>query len=193
MSGPINFRAQVTFHSDQHPFLKAVNLRGNFSITEGRFTAPDTQQSVESLSARARGIKNTSDKPAETVDPALTASVSLSGGVAKFSEVSLEIPGARALMNGTFNVLNEKVDFHGTLKTAVELSDTTHGIKSILLKPLDPLFKRKHAGAAIPVEMTGTYSQPHFGMEIIPKHSPPSGSDGAKSIKQASKSFSDHR
>ncbi len=179
MSGPINFRAHVRFSSAQHPFLKAVNLRGDFSIANGRFTAPDTQQSVDRLSARARGIKTTSGDP-ETVDPTLAGSVSLSGGVAKFSEVSLEIPGARAQMTGSFNVLNEKLDFHGTLKTEVEFSDTTHGIKSLLLKPLNPLFKRKHGGAAIPVEMTGTYAQPHFGMEIVPKHSS-SGSQPAKS------------
>jgi len=67
-------------------------------------------------------------------------------------------------------VINEKIDFHGALKTDVKLSDTTKGIKSVLLKPFDPIFKRKrHEGASIPVEMTGTYSQPHFGMEVIPK------------------------
>ena len=169
MSGPMNFRAHVIFPSQQHPFLKALRLEGDFTITRGQFNAADTQESVDRLSERSRRIKNTTGKR-ETVDPTLTGRVALSGGIAKFSKLLLEIPGARSQMNGTFNVINEKVDFHGTLKTDVELSQTTKGIKSILLKPLNPFFKRKHGGASIPVEMTGTYSQPHFGMEVIPKH-----------------------
>jgi hypothetical protein len=35
------------------------------------------------------------------------------------------------------------------------------------LKPFDPLFKRKKAGAAVPVKMTGTYRDPHFGFDAV--------------------------
>jgi hypothetical protein len=169
MSGPITFRAHVTFPSEPHPFVKTVRLVGDFAITGGRFNSTDTQEGIDSLSERSRGITNTTGR-LETVDPTLTGRVALSGGVAKFSDLLLEIPGAHARMEGNFNIVNEKVDFHGTLKTEAELSQTTKGIKSILLKPLNPLFKRKHGGASIPVEMTGTYSQPHFGVEVVPKH-----------------------
>jgi hypothetical protein len=33
------------------------------------------------------------------------------------------------------------------------------------LKPLNPLFKRKKAGAVIPVKMTGSYHDPSFGYD----------------------------
>jgi hypothetical protein len=87
-------------------------------------------------------------------------------GIAKFSELSFSVPGASARMNGTYNLLNEQIDFHGTLKTEAELSQETTGIKSALLKPFDPLFKRKKAGAVIPVKMTGTYRNPEFGFDV---------------------------
>ena len=169
MVGPILFRAHVVFSSADHPFFKKVNLTGDFTVDHGRFSSAETQSSVNGLSERSRGIKQSGGN-SEAVETNLSSQVVLSGGVAKFSNLAMTVPGATAKMNGTFNVINEKVDFHGALKTDVKLSDTTKGIKSVLLKPLDPLFKRKrHEGASIPVEMTGTYSQPHFGVEVVPK------------------------
>ena len=92
-------------------------------------------------------------------------------GVSRFANLSFSIPGASAHMDGAYNLLNERVDFHGTLKTEGKLSQTTTGIKSALLKPFDSFFKKKEAGAAIPVEMTGTYHDPHFGIDLTPKAS----------------------
>jgi hypothetical protein len=167
MIGPITFRAHVVYTSAEHPFYKKVSLTGDFAIKDGSFNSQNTQNSIDSLSARSRGFKeNTTPQKVQTN---LSSHVLLSAGVAKFSNLSMDVPGAVAQMNGTFNIVTEKVNFHGTLKTDVELSKTTHGIKSALLKPLDPLFKRKRGGASIPIEMTGNYSQPHFGMEVIPK------------------------
>jgi hypothetical protein len=34
------------------------------------------------------------------------------------------------------------------------------------LKPLNPLFKKKKAGADIPVKMIGTYHDPKFGFDV---------------------------
>lgn len=168
MLGPMNFRAHVTFGSEPPPFFKRVRLAGDFAIDRGRFGNKERQNSVDDLSEQARGIKPKNGR-SETVDSILRGHVALSGGAAKFSEVVMDVPGAEAQMTGTFNILNERIDFHGTLKTDVKLSQTQHGIKAALLKPLDPFFKRRSGGASIPVEMTGTYSQPHFGMEVV-KH-----------------------
>lgn len=71
-------------------------------------------------------------------------------------------------MMGEYNLLNQKIDFHGTLKTQAKLSQTTSGLKSALLKPFNGLFKKKDAGAEVPVEMTGTYKHPHFGIDLNP-------------------------
>jgi hypothetical protein len=54
----------------------------------------------------------------------------------------------------------------GTLKLDAKLSQTTTGIKSFLLKAIDPLFKKKDAGAVIPIKVTGTRSQPSFGLDV---------------------------
>jgi hypothetical protein len=97
----------------------------------------------------------------------LRGHVELRDAVAKFTTLTFNVPGASARMDGTYNLLNQQIDFHGMLKTDAELSQETSGIKSALLKPLDPLFKRKKAGAAIPVKMTGTYRDPQFGFDVV--------------------------
>ena len=49
-----------------------------------------------------------------------------------------------------------------------KLSKTTSGVKSFLLKALDPLLKKnKKGGAKMPVKITGTYSHPHYSTDPI--------------------------
>jgi hypothetical protein len=70
-------------------------------------------------------------------------------------------------MHGTYNVLNEKIDFHGTVKMDAKFSQSASGIKSLFAKALDPFFNEKQ-GSAVPVEMDGTYHHPHFGIDLNP-------------------------
>jgi hypothetical protein len=36
----------------------------------------------------------------------------------------------------------------------------------MMLKVLDPLFKKKHASYVMPVKITGTYEHPLFGLDL---------------------------
>jgi len=47
-----------------------------------------------------------------------------------------------------------------------KLSHMVTGWKSILLKPVDPFFSKHGAGTEIPITMTGTKSEPHFGFDF---------------------------
>jgi AsmA-like C-terminal region len=180
MNGVTSLKAHVEVLPQGRPFLQELTLRGDFGIGEAAFTKPAMQTRVDEMSERARGEKQDKSKAkTETVadDPEnvvlnLQGHVELRNGVAKFSELSFSVPGASARMNGTYNLLNEQIDFHGMLKTEAELSQETTGIKSALLKPFDPLFKRKKAGAAVAVKMTGTYKNPEFGFDAIGEMKP---------------------
>jgi hypothetical protein len=72
-----------------------------------------------------------------------------------------------AQMQGTYNLITEKIDLRGTLRTDSEPSNATHGIKAMMLKVLDPFFKKRHAGYVMPVKITGTYEHPLFGLDLI--------------------------
>ena len=69
-------------------------------------------------------------------------------------------------MQGTYNLINEKIDLRGTLKTESEPSNTTSGVKSLMLKVLNPFFKKKRAGYVMPIKITGTYEHPLFGLDL---------------------------
>ena len=169
MSGMVSFNARVSLPPGQKPFLTKVELQGDFGIDAGSFTKSDTQQGVNSLSQGALGDKN--HKTEDDSDPRnvlsdLKGHVSLRNGIATFSNLSFGVPGALAQMQGTYNLISEKIDLHGTLKTEAEVSKTTHGIKALMLKVLDPFFKNKPSGYLAPVKITGTYDHPTFGLDL---------------------------
>jgi hypothetical protein len=164
MEGSTNFRGRMVWPSTEHPFLKRISLQGEFAIEQAKWESAERRASLNDLSKRASGKKK--DAPAEEVAADLKGSVTMTNAVAKLKDTSVQVPGAVATMSGTYNLENKKIDFHGDLKTESSLSNESSGAKAVLLKPLDPFFKRKHAGAVVPVEMTGTYDDPHFGFSI---------------------------
>ena len=167
LQGATNFRARVEFPSSQQPFLKRVSLQSAFVIEKAKWENTERQANVNELSKRASGKKKDAATPEVTAD--IQGNVVLSNAVAAFKDTSCKIPGAEAKLSGTYNLENTKIDFHGDLKTEASLADDTTGAKAILLKPISPLFKRKNAGAVVPVQMSGTYSDPHFGVALPTK------------------------
>jgi hypothetical protein len=55
---------------------------------------------------------------------------------------------------------------HGQLKTAASLAKTTHGIKAMFAKAIEPFFKKKPHKTVVPVHVGGTYSHPSFGLDL---------------------------
>jgi hypothetical protein len=163
MSGAVSLQAKAEIPPGKERFLEKVKLHGAFGIDDGSFSQPKTQESVNELSAGARGEKM---EDAETVLTDLKGQVALEGGIAKFSDLSFGIPGAAARMYGTYNLLNHKIDLHGRMKVDTKISKTTTGMKSLLLKAIDPFFKKKKKGEVVPVHITGTYEHPQFGLDL---------------------------
>jgi hypothetical protein len=166
MSGPLSFKAGVKIAPSNEQFLKKVDLQGQFGIENGSFSKSETQQDVNKLSAGARG--QSKEDPA-TVMTDLRGTVQLTNGVARFSNLSFSVPGAHARMHGTYNVINERIDLHGDMRVATEISKTTSGVKSFFLKIMNPFFKKKKKGEIVPVHILGTYDKPQFGLDIVGK------------------------
>jgi AsmA-like C-terminal region len=161
LMGLTSFRAHITIPPDQGDFVRKVKLEGEFGIGGARFTSPRTESSLADLSRRARGQKETREDP-ERVLSDLRGQVALSGGVATFTHLSFTVPGARAQMQGTYNLVNQRINLHGLLHMNNSLADATSGIKSFLLKALGPFLKSNHRGEVLPVSITGTYDHPSY-------------------------------
>lgn len=184
MAGIVDFVAEVRIAPGRRSFFERLELQGDFGIDDGKFSEPATQARVNSLSQGARGEKEparaeTGRGNPQTVLSDLKGHVVLKNGTASLSGVSFNIPGAVAHLQGTYNLISEKIDLRGTLRTNSELSKTTHGMKAVILKALDPFFKKHHADYEAPVKITGTYQNPSFGLDLMDRDDkPPAAKNG---------------
>jgi hypothetical protein len=87
-------------------------------------------------------------------------------GVARFDQLAFTVPGARATMHGTFNLLNYSTDMKGTLATTGEISDVTSGVKSLFLKALTPFLKHKKRAKILPFKITGPYGKVAVSLDL---------------------------
>lgn len=141
-----------------------LDLKGNFGIVSARFTKHTIQEKINSLSRRGRGHPDDTDDG--TAVSQLGGDFTLRRGVIRFSKLTFGVAGAAILLNGTYNLDTEELNFRGTLKLQATLSQTTTGVKSVFLKLADPLFRKKNAGAVLPIKITGTREKPSFGLDV---------------------------
>lgn len=163
MSGAVTFTAHAKIPAVREPFLKKLQLLGDFGIADGEFNKAETQQSVDRLSAGARGEKEPEESGLVLSD--LKGHAVLQQGIARLSDLRFGVPGALAQMHGTYNLVSQKVDLHGDLITQKSIANTTTGLKSAVLRMLTPFFKKKHSEKA-PVKITGSYNHPSFGLDL---------------------------
>jgi hypothetical protein len=175
LHGTTSFRAHVTIPPGDAPFLHKVRLTGDFGIEDGQFAKATTQARVDTLSQKALGEKAANDPDAgdpERVISQLAGHVELRDASAAFSNFRFAVPGASAEMHGTYNLESRAIDLHGTLRTEEEFSEMTSGFKSVVLRPFDVFFRRKHIGAVMPVHLMGTYDAPEAGLDLPAKKAP---------------------
>ncbi len=172
MAGAIVFHADAVLPPEQQPFLKRLQLKGEFGVSHARYPHPETQKKIDVLSARARGqadkLEDAQEKAKVSIDPGrvlsnLKADVELRDGTAHLRNVSFDMPGASALLDGTYSLETERVDLHGTAKIDTQLSKATTGMKSVLLKLVQPFMKKsKSKESVVAIRMGGTYRHPTF-------------------------------
>jgi hypothetical protein len=169
MTGSINLRAKIQVPPGPPGFLRKLQLTGSIGIGSGRFTNPDVQRPVNTLTQSARGEnkKQQAEDP-QTALSQLSGQVSVKNGVATLSNVSFRAAGTRAQLYGTYNLLDRKVDLHGMLYTEGKLSDTTSGFKALVLKAVSPFLKEKSI-TVVPFSISGTAHDPSFGLDFAGK------------------------
>lgn len=168
MRGPIRLQANTSLPPGREPFLRRVQLLGVFQIPDGVFSNASLQRRIDEFSARTRGRSASADAP---LTPSwLDGRVDLNDGTAHLSDAKFSMPGATAIGGGTFSLVNKDVNITGKLATQGSLSRDAGGWKSVALAPLDPFFRKKNAGAVLPVSITGRYPNARFRVSLR-KHS----------------------
>jgi hypothetical protein len=176
LHGVTSFRTHVTVPPGDAPCLHRVRRTGDFGVVDGQFATAPTQARVDTLSQKALGEKAGNDSGAgdpRGVISQLAGYVELRDATATFMNFRFAVPGASAEMHGTYNLDSRAVDLHGTLRTEEEFSEMTSGFRSVVLRPFDVFFRRKHAGAVMPVHLMGTYDTPEAGLDLPAKKAAP--------------------
>jgi len=167
LSGAIAANAKMSLPPGEEDIANRLILDGKFHIRSSFFSNDKLQDRIDSLSLRSRGkpkLAKEADPPDVPSD--LQGTFKLRNALLNFSFLHFAIPGTHADMTGQYSLDGNVFDFHGTLKLDARLSQMTTGWKSILLKPFDPFFHKDGAGTELPFKITGTRSEPHFGLDF---------------------------
>ena len=157
ITGPVALHAHVVLAPATEAadsFWQRLRVDGAFDVPAERLANPQMAKTLSDFSQRAQGQQPSGDDT-DTVSE-VSGTVSIRDEIASTHALQFRVAGAHATLNGTFAFHTSQVHLTGNLAMESDLSHATTGFKSFLLKPLDPFFKKKKAGAVIPIAVTGT-------------------------------------
>ena len=97
----------------------------------------------------------------------LSGRFALKDGSLSFSDLSFGLPGALVRLHGSYGLRSEAIAFEGTLRMDATISEAAGGgLKGFFLKAVDPVFRKKGAGALVPLKIGGTRDKPQFGLDV---------------------------
>jgi hypothetical protein len=129
------------------------------------------QSKVDQLSLRGQGrakeaAQESKGGPAANAISQMQGNFDLDASKLTFSDLRYAVPGAHIAMTGIYSLDGKQFDFHGTARMDAKVSQMVTGWKSVLLKLADPYFSKDGAGTEVPISVTGTNSDPHFGLDF---------------------------
>ncbi len=167
MTGSIRSKTKFLLVPGTADIANRMRLTGNFELFAAHFTNDKVQRKIDELSLRSQGkAKLATASMDEEVQSDMRGVFNLQNGVLSFSALHFQVPGTTVDMTGVYGLDGNTFDFHGKASLDATLSRTMTGWKSILLKPVDPFFRKNGAGTEVPFKITGTRSEPHFGLDF---------------------------
>jgi len=170
MTGDLVMHTKMHLPPGQGTVLDRLHLKGNFQIANVHFTSEKIQSKVDELSLRGQGKPKEAKEIKEGELPDIASSMKgdfeLGEQKITINNLDYQVPGAEVAMNGVYTLDGETFNFEGTARLQAKVSEMVTGWKSWALKVADPLFMKNGAGTEVPITITGTRSEPHFGVEM---------------------------
>lgn len=158
--GRVALHAHATLApSSEGDFFHRLHVMGAFDVPAEHVTDDKTRKGLASFSTRAQGGKapQTDEEPADAdAISSLAGPAVIEDAVMHTKNLTFKVAGATATLAGTYNFHTDAVHLTGTVATKADIAHDAGGFKSFLLKPLAPFFRKKNAGAVIPIAVTGT-------------------------------------
>lgn len=171
MTGALVLHTKMDLPPGKESVTDKLDLQGSFDITDAHFSNPKVQDKIDELSLRSQGhAKEAKQNAANNVNANIASDMkgNFTLGNSKITVTGLHytVPGTNIAMNGIYSLDGNQFDFHGTARLDAKVSQMVTGWKSLLLKPVDPFFSKNGAGTEVPIQVTGTRSDPHFGLDF---------------------------
>jgi hypothetical protein len=181
LHGPVPITGVVWLKSRAHVapgrpgerFLQRLTVDGGLDVPAERLTNLETEKSLTAFSARAQGAASGKgdagdpDTAGADAISSLQGQVTVLNGILSTRRLTFRVPGAAADLHGTFVFHTGAAHLTGQLKMDADISHAATGFKSVLLKPLAPFFKKKHAGAVVPIAVTGIANKYQISQDML--------------------------
>jgi hypothetical protein len=166
MTGAAKLSTKLDLSPGEADVSNRLKLAGTFLISAAHFTNDKIQSKVDMLSMRGQGRPKEAKGDIPDVPSLMSGTYRLSDGRISFSKLRFQMAGAQVNLTGKYSLDGNEFDFRGKARMHAKLSHMVTGWKSVLLKPVDPLLSKHGAGTEIPVKVSGTRSEPHFGLDF---------------------------
>ncbi len=170
MNGTLSMKARLHIPPGHERVAAKMEMAGSFQVTGVRFNNTRWQDRLDGLSARAQGrpkdVAEVSQDHETEVHSELASRFTMRHGVLTASDVRYAIPGALVLLNGVYSMDGRLFEFKGHVRTEATASQMVTGWKSWLLKPVDRFLQKNGAGLQLPIEISGTQGDLHFGLAM---------------------------
>jgi hypothetical protein len=163
MRGVIRLATSFALPPGEADVVRRMQLAGTFGIQGGRFTTSSVQRKVDELSRRGRGEPESDRVNAVS---SFGGAFTLRNGNLRLRRFQFGVDGARVELSGGYNLPSQELAFSGLLMLDAPVSKTTTGVKSLLLKLIDPLFRKDGKGTVLPVTVSGTVEHPSFRVDL---------------------------
>jgi hypothetical protein len=164
MTGGLKLHTTFVLPPGESDVVDRLRLNGTFYMTNARFTSLDVQKKINELSHKSRG--ESEDEKTTSVVSNFQGSFVFGGGRLTLPSFAFNVPGATVKLHGHYALRSETVNFRGDLLMDAKVSQTQSGIKSLLLKLVDPLFKKHGGGSDLPIKIEGKRDAPSFGLDM---------------------------
>ncbi len=168
MRGDVVLQAKLHIPPGHVRVIEKLQLAGNLRVDNVAFTNPSVQDRIDGLSMRAQGkpedVKSAGHDRQQEVASQMAVTFALANGWLTAPSVHYAMPGATLQLAGVDRVTGNLFEFKGHIRTEARASQMVTGWKSMLLKPLDPIFAKNGAGLELPVMITGEHSSYKLGL-----------------------------
>lgn len=170
MDGDLKLKTKFFLPPGKISVSQKLHLKGTFEVTNATFSTEKVQEKVDELSLRsqnrAKEVKNIDKQNPDAIASQMRGEFQLADSKLTFSSLQYNVPGADIALNGVYSLDGNQFDFHGNARLKAKVSQLMTGWKSVLLKPADPFFSKDGAGTEVPIQITGTRSEPRFGLDF---------------------------